>query len=382
MSELYKDTRSIYVHFPFCMRKCTYCDFVSYQGMESMIPGYMEALQEEIKSMSRMTDKKRISTVYFGGGTPTYPDPVWVKRMMDSLRESFDLSECNEITLEANPGTLTPQKLELYQSVGFNRLSIGLQSVNDHELFKIGRIHRFEDFLQSYKYARKARFSNINTDLIFGFPWQTFDDWKNSVDTLVKLSPEHISCYDLILEEGTPLYRQIKSGQYSVMPDELNRRMYEYLQNTLSKNGYNQYEISNFAKPGFESKHNIVYWKTGEYFGFGAGAHSYINHVRRGNAPDLLDYMSRIKEQGYAEVESEYIDEKNRMNEFAMLGFRLIEGIDTLEFLERFGFDFMDLYKEQLDRLIARDLVSVNGSKISLTRQGLDYANLVFMEFI
>lgn len=364
------------------MRKCTYCDFASYEGMENSIPAYMNALQEEIKSKSLSLGNKKIVTVYFGGGTPTYPDPVWLKKIMGLLHELFDFSECQESTLEANPGTLTPQNLKNYQSVGFNRLSIGLQSVNDHELEKIGRIHRFKDFVESFEQARIAGFDNISADLIFGFPWQTYADWKNSVDIVVNLNPEHISCYDLILEEGTTLYKQIKKGQYQEMSDSLNRQMYEYLLETLSNAGYKHYEISNFAKPGFESKHNTVYWKTGDYIGFGSGAHSYLSHVRLGNAEDVLEYIDQVKEQGHAVVESESIDLTDRMNEFAMLGFRLIDGIDVREFKDRFGVDFIEHYREKIDYLTDQGLVKTYGYNISLTRKGLDFANLVFMEFI
>jgi len=382
MSDLCKNSLSIYVHFPFCKRKCTYCDFASYQGMEHLIPAYMNALQDEIKSRSMSLNGKKISTVYFGGGTPTYPDPLFIRKIMGLLHELFDFSMCQEATLEANPGTLTPQSLKIYQSTGFNRLSIGLQSVNDHELKKIGRIHRFEDFTGSFKHAREAGFDNISADLIFGFPWQTFVDWRNSVDTLLNLNPEHISCYDLILEEGTPLYRHIKNGQYTEMSDVLNRQMYDYLLETLKKAGYKHYEISNFAKPGYESKHNMNYWKTGDYIGFGAGAHSYINYVRSCNTDDILEYISKVKEQGGAVVESEAIDFIGRMSEFAMLGFRLTDGIDLKEFKERFEVNFMDYYRERIEGLLKKELIIFSENKICLTRKGLDYANLVFMEFI
>jgi putative oxygen-independent coproporphyrinogen III oxidase len=213
------ESLSVYVHFPFCKRKCTYCDFASYEGMEHRIPTYMEALKKEIIEKSAEFEKRKIYTVYFGGGTPTYPDSGWIQKIMNLLKESFDCSFCEESTLEANPGTVTPESLKKYKEAGFNRLSIGLQSANDRELEKAGRIHRYRDFLESYQYARNAGFANINVDLIFGFPWQSYQDWKNSVDTLVSLNPEHISCYDLILEEGTPLFNQIQKGEYVMISD-------------------------------------------------------------------------------------------------------------------------------------------------------------------
>lgn len=373
---------SIYVHFPFCMRKCTYCDFASYAGLEHLIPTYMDALRKEMELASPAMKGRKIFTVYFGGGTPSYPDPLWIEIIMHRLFELFDCTECKECTLEANPGTIDVNNIKIYKTAGFNRLSIGLQSVNDHELIKAGRIHRFKDFTETFHHARETGFDNISADLIFGFPWQTFSDWKNSVDTLVKLNPEHISCYDLKLEEGTPLYEQVRKGRYSEISDVLDREMYYYACNVFAQMGYKQYEISNFAKPGYESKHNIVYWKTGDYIGFGAGAHSYVNNVRYGNTDSVPEYVRRIAEEGNAVYQTDPIGFTDRLNEFAMLGFRLINGIDLQEFHRRFGVDFLNLYGEKLSGLFEKKLVERAGETIRLTRKGLDFANIVFMEFI
>jgi oxygen-independent coproporphyrinogen-3 oxidase len=376
------ESLSVYVHFPFCKRKCTYCDFASYEGMEHRIPTYMEALKKEIIEKSAEFEKRKIYTVYFGGGTPTYPDSGWIQKIMNLLKESFDCSFCEESTLEANPGTVTPESLKKYKEAGFNRLSIGLQSANDRELEKAGRIHRYRDFLESYKYARNAGFTNINVDLIFGFPWQSYQDWKNSVDTLVSLNPEHISCYDLILEEGTPLFNQIQKGEYVMISDSLNREMYYYVCDTLKKNGYRQYEISNFAKPGFESKHNTVYWKTLDYIGFGAGAYSFVNGIRYGNTDDIEEYIGRIKKDGNAVIQREALSFEDRMNEYAMLGFRMTDGIDMEEFFSKFGVRFSEYYNEKILMLTKEGFIEIQDKKVRLSRKGLDFANLFFMEFI
>ena len=261
----------VYVHIPFCKHKCDYCDFISYCNKDNLIEDYVQAVIKEIKLQNIQA---WITTIYIGGGTPSYIDSKYIKQIMVEIRKK-NVHKNAEITIEVNPGTITEEKLKDYKECGINRLSIGLQVTQDELLKQIGRIHNYEQFLETYKLARKVGFKNINVDLMLGLPNQRIKDLKESLDSIIKLQPEHISVYSLIVEDGTPIAQKIENGQLELPTDDMERNMYWYVKNTLELRGYKHYEISNFAKRGHESKHNLNCWNQSHYFGFGAAAHSY-----------------------------------------------------------------------------------------------------------
>ena len=273
----------IYIHIPFCIKKCEYCDFVSYCNKEKYVPQYINALKKEIKN--NINKEYKITTIYIGGGTPSSIEENYIADIIETIKlnmndENLKNFENIEVTIEVNPGTVTEKKLKTYKEIGINRLSIGLQETHDELLKSIGRIHTYEEFLKTYNLARKIGFNNINVDLIIALPNQTIQDIKENLEKIIKLNPEHISVYSLILEEGTPFYNKYNENKIKLPDEELERNMYWYVKNTLENNGYMHYEISNFSKKGFESKHNMNCWNQEEYLGFGVAAHSYNNKTR------------------------------------------------------------------------------------------------------
>ena len=294
----------IYVHIPFCKRKCYYCDFVSYDNKYEKIDSYVETVKKEIEDTSNEFTKNHIvSTIYFGGGTPSFLESKYIKLLLENIRRNFNVSSNAEITLEVNPGTITEEKLKTYQMCGINRLSIDLQTTNDNLLKKIGRIHTYSEFLSTYNLARKLGFSNINVDLIFSLPDESLDDLKLDLEKIIELSPEHISTYSLIVENGTKIKELIEENAdgYNLPSEDIERQMYWYIKNTLEEKGYRHYEISNFAKEGYESKHNLNCWNQKEYFGFGAAAHSFIDGIRFSNKKILSEYIFNFKSRDIEE---------------------------------------------------------------------------------
>ena len=381
-----KKERGIYIHIPFCKQKCNYCDFISYTNKCQEIEEYIKCLREEI-NLFDFKDYK-ITTIYIGGGTPSYIDSKYIKKIMNTIYRKIsneDSKKSNiEITIEVNPGTITKEKLECYKEVGINRLSIGLQSTQDRLLKTLGRIHDFQEFLDTYNLAKKVGFENINVDLMLGLPNQTINDLKESLNQIIKLNPNHVSIYSLIVEEGTKLYEQIEKKELQLPDEELERNMYWYVKNTLELNGYNHYEISNFSKKGKESKHNMDCWNQEEYIGFGVAAHSYIDNVRFSNTDNLEEYIENINNgnnQKNVTVEEEQTLE-DKKKEFMMLGFRKIDGVDISKFKEKFIDNPIYLYKEKLNRLVEEGLIEIDLNNVKLTNKGIDLANLVFQEFI
>lgn len=383
----------IYVHIPFCKQKCYYCDFISYVGKEKLVEKYINILIKEITDVaegnkldyeSGMDDLFKVNTIYIGGGTPSFIDSKYIVNIIKIIKEKFKLDENVEITLEVNPGTVNKEKLEDYFKIGINRLSIGLQSTNNNLLKEIGRIHTYEEFLNTYSLARKVGFNNINADLIIGLPKQTIADVENSVNELVNLKLEHISVYSLILEEGTMLEELVRSGKLKLPEDKEERNMYWKVKNILEKNGYNHYEISNFAKHGSESKHNLDCWKQKEYVGFGVAAHSYTNGVRYSNIENIEEYIKNYEEG--KEEDNFVFHEKQTHNmkvkEYMMLGLRKIKGVCIQEFKEKFAANPIFVFKTELEKLVNEELLEVNGDYIKLTNKGLDLANLVWEEFV
>ena len=376
----------IYIHIPFCKRKCSYCDFISFSNKDTLIKNYLEALRKEIEEFD--FSKYNVTTIYLGGGTPSYIKEEYIKKILDLLKEKLVASKTSwedlEITIEVNPGTVTKEKLEIYKEVGVNRLSIGLQSTNDSLLEQIGRIHKFEDFLDTYNLAKKIGFDNINVDLMIALPNQTIKDIKESLEKIVDLNPNHISVYSLIVEEGTLLEKQINDGKMKLPSDEEERRMYWYVKDFLELHGYKHYEISNFSKEGKESKHNLNCWNQEEYVGFGVAAHSYIDGIRFCNTSNLEEYIDNINNNNLdknKEVE-ERQKKEDEEKEFMILGFRKIEGVDISKFKEKFGKNPIFLFRKELDKLVSEGLIKVDLNNIRLTNKGLDLANLVFEEFV
>lgn len=376
----------IYIHIPFCKQKCYYCDFVSYSNKCSEVKEYIESLKKEIEEFDFSNYK--VTSIYIGGGTPSYIDSIYIVEILSELKEKL---KCNliefkdiEITIELNPGTVDTKKLNDYKKSGINRLSIGLQSTKNDILKKIGRIHTYQEFLEIYKLARETGLKNINIDLMIGIPGQKIGDLKNTLQDIIKLEPEHISVYSLIIEENTPIEKMLENGEIKLPDEDLERNMYWYVKNTLELNGYNHYEISNFAKLGKESKHNLNCWNQEEYIGFGVAAHSYLNGIRFSNTINVEEYIQHIennrKKENIQIEENQSLEDKK--NEFMMLGFRKIQGVDIARFKEKFIDNPIFLYREKLNKLVEEGLIEVDLNHIKLTNQGIDLANLVFEEFV
>ncbi|MDF2884176.1 MAG: oxygen-independent coproporphyrinogen oxidase [Clostridiaceae bacterium] len=367
----------LYIHIPFCKQKCLYCDFPSFSGKDELMKDYSIALSEEIEKKSSLLYK----SIFIGGGTPTYLSlSSWeiIKKSIDKLEKTDDI----EFTIEANPGTLNKDILLLFKNMGVNRLSIGLQSCDNCILKKIGRIHNFSDFITAYEMARKMEFKNINVDLMFGLPEQTMEHWKKTLNKIVELAPEHISCYSLIVEEGTPFYKMQQMGNLKLPSEEVEREMYHYAVNFLRENGYNQYEISNFAKENMECKHNIIYWETNEYIGCGSGAHSFYNGIRFSNKVKIEDYIDSMVKYDNAVEEKHKNSHKDDMEEFMFMGLRMTEGISMEEFHKRFNNDIFSVYGHIINKFINNSLLIMDNGRIYLSPQGVEVSNSVMCEFI
>ena len=395
----------IYIHIPFCVKKCDYCDFISYSNCFDMQEKYVEKLLEEIEENKDLLKNNFISTIYIGGGTPSAIKSELIKKILDKIYDVSGIDkEKVEITIEVNPGTTTKSNLQMYRDCGINRLSIGLQSTDDAMLKEIGRIHNYNQFLDTYKWAGEAGFENINVDLMLGLPGQDIEILKNSLENVINLKPtaNHISVYSLIVEEGTKIEKRIDSGEVNLPDDEEERKQYHYMKNFLELNGYKHYEISNFAKPGFESKHNMNCWGQKQYVGFGVAAHSYVNGVRYANTSDLKEYLNVDNaknvendmkndfevnfenKNGFATIKTiEEIQNKLDMEkEFMMLGLRKLDGVSISKFEQKFGENPIYLFRNELQKLVEEDLLEIDLDDIKLTIKGLDLANLVWEEFV
>jgi len=367
----------IYVHIPFCVRKCKYCDFVSFADKFEMQEKYVDSLLEEIENCDKNGFK--VNTIYFGGGTPSSISSDLIVKILNKIKEKFEVEGTAEITIEANPGTCDKQKLLDYRKAGFNRISIGLQATQNELLKLIGRIHTYEQFEECYRLAREVGFENINVDLMLGLPIQSIDDLTVSLNKIIDLEPNHISLYSLILEENTPLEEEINQGLYSLPNDEEERKMYDATKKYLERNGYLHYEISNFAKRGFESKHNMNCWNQEEYLGFGLAAHSYFGKKRFSNTTNLNKYIENQKDNVQInEVQTGEMEKK----EYMMLGLRKIEGVSISDFERKFEINPLFYFRFEISKLTEEELLEVDLDNIKLTRKGLDLANIVFEEFV
>ncbi|MCR4962237.1 MAG: radical SAM family heme chaperone HemW [Lachnospiraceae bacterium] len=368
-------TQEIYVHIPFCARKCDYCDFVSFVTDDDTKKAYFSMLEKQIDMKAESAGSLPVDSVFFGGGTPSLVDAGYIADVMEHLRRRFLFTDDAEITIEMNPNSAHKDKLSVYRSAGINRLSIGLQSTVDEELKRLSRLHSYEEFLRSYDLARTVGFSNINIDIMSALPGQSSDSYTETLKKVCKLAPEHISAYSLIIEEGTPFYERYKDGN-GLPGEDLDREMYHDTKRFLLTKGYERYEISNYSKPGFECRHNVGYWTRKPYIGFGIAAASLIDEVRYSMHGDLKRFLS-----GDLTEEIEHLEMKDRMAEFMFLGLRLIKGVSKKEFFDEFGVSMEKVYKKQLLRLSEEGLLA-DGERVFLTEKGLDLANVCMAEFL
>ena len=369
---------SLYIHIPFCKQKCLYCDFPSYAGKESLINEYIRALNEEIL---RKCSKYKIASIFVGGGTPSYLNEINLESLLKTIN-LLGFKDDLEFTLECNPGTLNEEKLVLMKNYNVNRISMGLQTTNDNLLKEIGRIHSFEEFKKNYNQARKAGFENINVDLMFGLPNQHMKDWKASLEDVMSLEPDHISAYSLIIEEGTCFYNLYNNDKLNIPNEEEERSMYLFTKGFLEDYGYNQYEISNYAKVNKECFHNKVYWKCNEYLGLGVSASSFVDEKRFKNIDDIKIYIEKINNNEDVTEEIHVNNINDDMEEFMFMGLRMIEGINLKTFKKRFGKDVFDIYDEVIKNNIKKGLLVVDSEKLYLSEKGIELSNYVMSDFI
>lgn len=393
-----KEELSLYIHIPFCVRKCGYCDFLSAPADEKARDRYVQALLMEIERYrGTETADRKIKTLYIGGGTPSTLSVKQLECIMQKIKCTFNFRSDMETSMEMNPGTASKEKCRALYQMGINRLSIGLQSTNDMELKTLGRIHSYEDFLNTYTWCREAGFQNINVDLMAALPYQTVESYTTGLRKIIRLAPEHISAYSLILEEGTPFYQKYNSGCYPLPDEEQERLMYRETERILAQAGYERYEISNYAKKGYACRHNLVYWQGGDYLGLGLGSSSYMDGVRFHNITDLNTYVN----QGAYVEDREELSVQAKMEEFMFLGLRVMAGVSGTEFEKRFGKTMEDVYGDVLRKHEEEGLLQIerkedrkeaaaaepakgktNIEKVMLTTKGVDVSNYVFADFL
>ena len=376
----------LYVHIPFCEEKCKYCDFLSFKADDGEKKAYVTQLIEEIKAQGQNYSDYLVSSIFIGGGTPTTLNGIWILDIMNAIRENFMVETDAEVSIECNPGTLSTSKIMHIKKAGVNRISFGLQSSIEEELKELGRIHTYKDFLQSYQLAREYGFTNINVDLMSGLPKQTIDSYKTTLKRVCALKPEHISAYSLIIEPGTPFFDKYGSEEGAqLLPGEnTDREMYALTKSILKEHGYERYEISNYAKPGRECRHNIGYWTGVSYLGLGVGASGYVMNRRFHVESDYRKYMSVKMQQDitplYCDIEE--LDIKANMEEFMFLGLRLTKGVSRHEFNEKFGVDMFEVFDRQIKRNMMLKLMEYNSPYLRLTEKGLDLSNMVMSDFL
>ncbi len=394
---------SLYIHIPFCVHRCGYCDFNTYAGLQGLIPKYAQSISTEISYLANsLPEQVSLSTVYFGGGTPSLLQPQAVKLILSTIKDSFSISPLPEITFEANPGTVSQAYFQELRDLGVNRLSLGMQSAHSHELALLERQHSFDDVVNAVTWAQQAGLSNINLDLIYGLPGQSLGDWQASLEAALSFQPEHLSLYALALEQGTPLQHKVASRNLPEPDPDLAADMYEYASNKLSLVGFTQYEISNWARAGqggelYACQHNLQYWRTLPYLGIGAGAHGFVDHYRTVNVLAPRSYINRLDEMKFsakahkypgtpATTQMHYIDPQTEIGEMMMMGLRLVqEGVSKHDFYARYQVYLQDKFDAQIRRLISLDLLEWSGpglDRLRLTRRGCLLGNHVFREFI
>lgn len=381
----------IYIHIPFCVKKCAYCDFLSCPADDKTKDRYVQALCREIEWSKDCLKEYLVDTVFIGGGTPSILEEKYIGQILDTLRSTARISDDAEITIECNPGTLTMEKLEAYKDAGINRISLGLQSANDEELKTIGRIHNFEEFKKSFNLARLAGFNNINVDIMSALPGQTLDSYKETLAKVITLNPDHISAYSLMVEDGTSLKEMVENKEVVLPSEDDEREMYYYTREFLERTGYKRYEISNYAKDGFECRHNIGYWKRVEYLGFGIGAASLFKGERFSNTSDINRYMHILEKEDVMNADEvwkalneniETLTQKDEMEEFMFLGLRMTDGVSKSDFKKIFNCDIEAVYGNVIEKLANQNQIKEAGDLITLTDKGIDISNIVLANFL
>lgn len=386
-------TAGAYIHIPFCKSRCSYCDFATdvYRDNNS-VERYVSGLCREIESAPLINGippfrhgsdlKPRIDTIYFGGGTPSLLTPQQVERILIAVDKRFTLTDGIEITIEMNPATVSPESLAGYRSLGINRASFGVQTFNDIDLKLLARGHDADDARQTYKMLRNAGFTNVSFDLIAGLPGQSIDDWSRNLDEAIEMSPEHLSLYLLEIHESTPLAEQVRSGRRTPIDDELAAQMYEMLLDRLAAAGYEQYEISNFSRPGFESRHNSKYWTLDPVFGFGVSAHSFDGQRRYANERDTNKYVAMLEAKKSPVIDDLLLSNEQLSSDYAFLSLRLSKGVNLSAFQNRFGIVLTEKYAAGLSSILDAGLVTLDDENLFLTRKGMLYSNEVFQVFV
>ena len=371
----------LYLHMPFCVRKCAYCDFLSFPSGAETQRMYAKRLMKDIDVMGKRYGEIPVETIFIGGGTPSVPDSGLIVEIMEHVRHAFHVADGAEISMEANPGTVTREKLTDYRKAGINRLSFGLQSANDQELKLLGRIHTWAEFLESFTLARECGFANLNIDLMSALPGQTCESWKETLSRVTDLDPEHISAYSLIIEEGTPFGERYGSEEgRKLLPDEdSEREMYHETKRFLKDCGYERYEISNYAKPGRECRHNIGYWTGVPYLGLGLGASSYLDGCRFTVNPDMKQYLEE-KPGMFADIEK--LTKKDMEEEFFYVGLRMTAGVSLSEFERRFGISAKEVYPGLMETFVKEKAARFEGDRFVLTDYGLDVSNYIMAQFL
>ena len=377
-----KKELGLYVHIPFCVKKCGYCDFLSWCGTSEEKETYVQALLKEIESYREFARGYRVSTVFVGGGTPSVLEAGQMEGVLGNIQEVFELEKKPEITLEMNPGTVTEEKLQCYKENGVNRLSIGLQSVKNEKLEVLGRIHSYEEFLESYELARKAGFTNISVDLISSIPGQKLEEWKEELAALSALSPEHISVYQLIIEAETPFYEKYAEHEELLPDEEESREIYLWTGSFLKEQGYEQNKIPNNEKPGKESRHNLKYWERGDYLGLGLGAASMVRNIRMSNTKDMKTYLERCGQPKTMREDVQFLEEARQMEEFMFLGLRKTRGVSRKEFRRIFGQEMDMVYEKALHKCLENGMLKEHKDRVYLSEEGVLLSNAVLSEFL
>ena len=388
-----KKSLGVYVHIPFCVRKCNYCDFLSSnycnkdEDQNKLVRDYVNALIKEIEIYSKELQEYKVQTIYIGGGTPSSIDSELIGMILEKIKESFDICDNPEITIEVNPGTLLNKKAEDYKRMGINRISMGLQSANNEELRILGRIHTYEEFLESYNLLRSVGFDNINIDVMSAIPNQSVESYIDTLNKVISLRPEHISSYSLIIEEGTYFYNI--QDELKLVSEDDEREMYYKTKEILQNRGYERYEISNYALKGMESKHNSSYWTGVDYIGFGVGASSYLNGYRYDRIQDINKYIevydklsNYLIAEKNIECNKQYLTLQNKMEEYMFLGLRMTKGISKTRFKELFDKDINEVYGNVIDKYVSMKLLNEEKDILQLTDKGIDVSNIVLADFL
>ncbi|EHR1326786.1 radical SAM family heme chaperone HemW [Clostridium perfringens] len=375
------DKISLYIHIPFCAQKCLYCDFPSFARKDHLRKAYIEALNKEIISLREKYNNLEINTIFIGGGTPSVLEADELECLLKEVAK-LNMAKDIEYSMECNPGNLTEEKLEVMKNYGVNRISMGLQAKQDNLLKGLGRIHNYKTFKENFLLAKKVGFNNINVDLMFGLPNQRLNEWEETLREIISLEPAHISAYSLIIEEGTAFYNLYENDKLKLPTEEEERKMYHLAKKILEENGFNQYEISNYAKEGKECRHNLAYWNMDNWIGVGSAAASYINGKRIKNISSVEEYINSINEKGEAVEEIINNSKNDNMEEFMFMGLRKINGIDENEFKKRFSMNINDVYGEILNKYIDEGLLIRDSGRIFLSEKGIEISNIIMADFL